>query len=57
MQPVQSRKLFVSMTWEVGDVTQECSTWESLSNPGNDGHLDPGAPVLVLTEAQTLDVL
>lgn len=57
MQPVQSRKLFVSMTWEVGDVTQECSTWESLSNPGNDGHLDPGTPVLVLTEAQTLDVL
>ena len=45
------------MTWEVGDVTQECSRWESLSNPGNDGHLDPGAPVLVLTEAQTLGVL
>lgn len=53
----ESCKLFVCMTWEVGDVMQECSRWESLSNPGNDGHLDPGAAVQVLTEAQTLGVL
>lgn len=50
-------RLFVCMSWEVGDVMQECSRWESLSNPRNDGHLHPGAAVYVVTEAQTLGVL
>lgn len=39
------------------NAVKEGSRWESLSNPGNDGDLDHGVAVQVVTEAQILAVL